>query len=51
MTLPSAFIYELAERTAVARLLFMSLDGLEEDQIIQARFELCKRKPPTSTRR
>jgi hypothetical protein len=48
---PPAFKYELKERAAVARLLFMPLDGLDEDQIIQVRFELvenfvrlCKRQ-------
>ncbi|KAG9240427.1 hypothetical protein BJ878DRAFT_409153, partial [Calycina marina] len=32
---PPAFKYELEERAAAARLLFMPLDGLDEDQIIQ----------------
>jgi hypothetical protein len=48
---PPAFKYELEERAAVARLLFMPLDGLDEDQITQVRFELvenlvrlCKRQ-------
>jgi hypothetical protein len=48
---PSAFKYGLEERAAVARLLFMPLNGLDEDQIIQVRFELvenlvrlCKRQ-------